>query len=239
VRTAARLRFGGAAVLLAFAGVWISHTLEMMRVFGTGALGTALGRPVHVYMIPAGLLLALLATAAGLHAVTAWRRLGAALDSAALALRGLLRPARPVGPVSLSSGRPSTGAGLLLLWLALAPLQVSLYLIQENLEYRAVGLPAPGFSVLTGAHWAAPLVHLYVAFVLATIVLIVQRRMHWRRAALASVVKLLRVLLARLERGRAARPWAPSGGLLPRRRLPHALWSRPPPSGGIALIHSA
>jgi hypothetical protein len=240
VRTRARLRFAGAAVLLAFCGVWISHTLEMVRVFGVGALGTALGRPVHVYMIPAGLVLALLATAAGVRAARAWYRLGAALDAAALAVRALLRPARGDRARSAAGpAQPSTASSLLLVWLALATLQIVVYLAQENLEYRALGLPSPGFSVLTGPHWAATLVHLYVAFLLATAALIVQRRLQSRRAALTTVVRLLRELVARLERGRCARPWAPDRSrVIRRRRLPHALWSRPPPLIGRAFIPS-
>lgn len=241
VRPASRLRFAGAAVLLAFAGVWISHTLEMVRVLGTGALGTALGRPVHVYMLPAGLVLALFAVVAGLRAARAWRRLGMALDTACLAVRAALRPRRRAPQRDLStSDRPSTGARLLVLWWALAALQLGLYVLQENLEYRALGLPAPGLSVLTGAHWAAPLIHLYVAFVLATIALILQRRLQRRQAAVATVARLLRVLVERLQRGRAARPVTPGDDRpIRRRRLPHALWCRPPPESRVALIHPA
>ncbi|HEY6377933.1 MAG TPA: hypothetical protein VI316_02015 [Candidatus Dormibacteraeota bacterium] len=241
MRPASRLRFAGAAVLLTFVGVWISHTLEMVRVLGTGAVGTALGRPVHVYMLPAGLVLGLLAVVAGLRAARAWRRLGLALDTAGLAVRAALRPGRRVphrAPVT--SDRPSTGARLLLLWWALAALQLTLYVLQENLEYRAMALPAPGLSVLTGAHWAAPLIHLYVAFVLATVALIVQRRLQRRRAAVVTVARLLRVLVERLERGGAVRLARPGDDRpIRRRRLPHALWCRPPPGRRVAVIHPA
>jgi hypothetical protein len=130
-------------------------------------------------------------------------------------------------------------SSLILVWLALAALQLVLYLVQENLEYRALGLPAPGLSVLTGAHWAATLVHLYVAFVLATGALIVQRRLQSRRAALNTIVRLVRALVALLERGRSARPWAPHRTRVTRRRrLPHVLWSRPPPLLAWAFIRS-
>ncbi len=239
MRPAARLRFAGAAVLLTFTGVWSSHALEMLRVLGTGALAPALTRPVHAYMVPVGLGLAVISVAAGVRAAWLWRRLGSMLDATAMAVRATLgtapprRTRRPSTPPSLS---PSTPSSLLLLWLPLSALQMAVYIVQENLEYRAAGLDAPGVGVLSGVHWAAPLIHLYVAFVLAASTLLVQRLVRRRAAAVSAVTRLLRVLVERAARA-SARTWSVSAAhSLARRRLAHAMWCRPPPAR-FALIH--
>jgi hypothetical protein len=56
--------------LLAVVGVWLSHTLEYVRVWGWSGLNQELTGSVHVYMVPVGLALVLLMVAAGAGAAS-------------------------------------------------------------------------------------------------------------------------------------------------------------------------
>lgn len=216
-------------VLLAFAGLWIGHTLEYLRVWGTAGLVDSMTNPVHAYMLPLAAVLAVLGVLFGLRLYRAWQALNNRLEAAAAGMRRIWR-----GHAGESSPprkeRTSPGARLLAIWLPLAAAQILLYLIQENVEAIARSQPAPGFGAITGIHWAAPFVHLYVSLLLACGVRICQILLHRRELVVEHVEGLLRVASRRVRHP------------LPQRLIPahrHAtapldglgkhLWRRPPP----------
>jgi hypothetical protein len=225
----ARLSAAG-MVVLGCAGTWVAHTVEYARVWGVRGLETATFGAAHLYMLP------LAAALAGLGALGALR-----LRAARAALRSRLLQARrsrlslwrgrPAPSPPPPAGPPSAAAGLISLWLPLAAAQLCLYLIQENVEALPAGLPAPGLGAITGVHWAAAIVHLCVALVLAAAVRVVQRRMDRVAAAVARVEALVRRLAGR-HRLRAPAPPArcrrAAGS--PLERLGGHLWRRPPPA---------
>ena len=181
-------------VLLAFIGMWIGHTLEYLRVLGSAGLLQSLVSPVHAYMLPVAGVLAVLSALFGLRLWRAWHALNDRLDRALAGLRRIWRgrtDAVPHAPVV----RASRGARLIALWLPLAAAQTILYLVQENVEALARSQPAPGLGAITGIHWAAPLVHLYVALLLACGARICQVLLRRREAVVGRVESLLRAAL--------------------------------------------
>jgi hypothetical protein len=217
-----------ASVLLAFAGLWISHTLEYLRVWGSAGLIDSWTNPVHVYMLPLAGALILLGAACGVRLVRTWQGLHDRLDHAAAGLRRIWRGQSAV--VSDVPLRSSPGTRLAAIWLPLFLAQVVLYLLQENIEAIARAQPAPGIGAITGIHWAAPIVHCYVALVLACAVRIGQILLHRRAAVVERVEALLRALVKRAGRiaagvavpaTRVASPLDETGG---------HLWRRPPPA---------
>lgn len=214
--------------LLPFLGVWLGHTAEYWRVHGTDGLGGAVAGSLHGYMFPAGIVLSLLAAAGGLRCAQAWWALGLRLrvarDAVARAWRG--RVPLPVPHPVEGRGDAATFTSLML-WLA--PLQLALYVLQENLEAWRVGAAAPGLGAISGIHRGAPLVHLAVAACLAALALLLQRALLRRRRAVLACQRLARVLLAALLRAESAprprSPWVTS----PRDRWVLQLLRRPPP----------
>ena len=104
-----------------------------------------------------------------------------------------------------------------------------LYLIQENVEAIARAQPAPGWGAMTGVHWAAPLVHLYVALLLACGVRIGQVLLRRREAVVERVESLLRAAARRVRRPAphiAVPPLQVHGAS---ERLGWHRWRRPPP----------
>ncbi len=217
---------GGA--LLALVGLWIGHTLEYLRVLGSAGLPGSLVSPVHAYMLPVAGVLVGLSALFGLRLWRAWRALSDRLDRAAAGLHRIWRgrtEAIPDVPVP----RSSRGAGLIALWLPLAAVQIVLYLIQENVEAIARAQPAPGWGAITGIHWAAPLVHLYVALLLACGVRICQILFRRHEAVVERTESLLRAVARRVRR---PVPHLTSPSLLadaPDRWLGWHVWRRPPP----------
>jgi hypothetical protein len=228
MRGHARHRWTAAGItLLPFLGVWLGHTAEYVRVHGAVGMRAELTGSVHGYMLPAGILLSVLAAAAGLRCARVWWELGlqlrAARDAVARAWRG-----RP-GPVP--AAQPLGGEGLRFgpLLLGLAPLQLVLYVLQENLEAWRAGVAAPGLGAIAGVHRAAPLVHLAVAACLAAVVLLLQHALLRRGRTVAACRRLARVLLAALARSQPApRPRSSRAGS-PRDRWGLDLLRRPPP----------
>jgi len=224
-----RLAASGGA-LLALAGVWLGHTAEYVRVEGTAGLREELVGSIHWYMAPVGALLALLAAAAAVGAWRLWSRLGVQLAAARQALarawrgEGSARDHRPPG-----HGRPPAAAELRIsrLWPLLTLVQLALYLLQENLEAAAVGLPAPGVHALTGTHWAAALVHAAVALLLSALVVGLRRALHHRSVAVRAVRALLGVLLGVVRPG-DTQPVTSVVVREPADRFGR-LWCRPPP----------
>ncbi len=214
-------------VLLAFVGLWMGHTLEYLRVLGSAGLVRSLVSPVHAYMLPVAGVLAVLSALFGLRLWRAWQRLNNRLDRAAAGLHRIWRG--QTGIAIARAPRSSPGARLAAIWLPLAAAQIVLYVIQENVEALARAQPAPGLGAITGIHWAAPIVHLYVALLLACGVRICQVLLHRREAAVERVEALLRATARRLRRVApevgtpACRPVSPLDC------FGRHLWHRPPP----------
>ncbi|MGA7987426.1 MAG: hypothetical protein WCB51_03395 [Candidatus Dormiibacterota bacterium] len=216
-------------VLLAFVGLWIGHTLEYLRVWGTAGLVDSMTNPVHAYMLPLAAVLAVLGVLFGLRVYRAWQALNNRLHAAAMGMRRIWRG--HAGDIAAArQGPTSPVAGLAAIWLPLAAAQIALYLIQENVEAIARAQPAPGLGAITGIHWAAPFVHLYVSLLLACGVRICQILLHRRTVVVERVEALLRVASRRVRH-----PLPPA--LTPAHRCAAApldglgrhLWRRPPP----------
>jgi hypothetical protein len=231
--TARKARLAAAGLfLLSFVGLWLGHTLEYARVWGTAGLREELTGSVHGYMVLVALALAVLAGASALVLWRVWSALGRRVDAARSALAGTLR-GRPVAldrTTSSAGHRPvSFGTRLAGLWLLLTVVQVGLFLVQENVEQVAAGYPAPGFGPITGTHWAAALVHATVALVLATLTTLVARAFGRRATVVSAVEALVRVLLSILRRPLAIRPRVTAWQPAPLQAHGCQLWSRPPP----------
>jgi hypothetical protein len=217
------------SVLLAFIGLWIGHTLEYLRVWGGDGLVSSMTNPVHAYMIPLAGALVLLSALFALRLWRAWQALEVRLQQAAVRLRWVWRSGvEPAGGTTQRGSSP--GARLVAIWLPLAAAQIVLYVIQENIEAIAGAKPAPGLGVITGIHWAAPLVHLYVALLLACGTRICQILLHRRAVTVERIEAFVR---AASRRCRAV--FSPVAA--PREidalsfldRLGRDLWRRPPP----------
>jgi len=217
--------------LTAFAGAWLGHFVEYVRVAGWQAGVGEMTSSVHSYFLPAGAVLMALAVGAAILAKRAWRSLGQRLRSAQIGLwrRPLTLPpgpadrtdrhARPVGPFEQ--------------WVALTLLQTGTWIIQENLESIAAGHPAPLLGVLSGVHWLAPLIQAEVALILAAAYWLTQSTFARRRSRLLVIERLV------------AQRWSARYGLLPvpgrATSVPSSpldrwgaqRWQRPPP---VALL---
>jgi len=226
-----RLRLAASGgVFLALAGVWLGHTAEYVRVAGTAGLREELLGSIHWYMAPVGLALALVAAVLAVRAWQLWAGLGRQLTAARLAISRAWRGRRQDGGQTLPIRRADVAPRLSAtrVWPLLALVQIGLYLLQENLEALAAGVPAPGMQALAGRHWAAPLVHAAVALLLTGVVVLIRRVFQHRSRAVTSTRALLRVLLAVIGRARAVRPATPPPAPRPADRFGR-LWCRPPP----------
>jgi hypothetical protein len=218
---------------VALAAEWMGHSLTWWLTGGADA-GHALSGSMHGYLQPLGVTLACAALvgawlvartldglgrrAAGLRRAlrAAWRRPDLASTS---------RPDPAAAPV-----RPEPAAELVGLAALLWVVQVSVYLIQENLEARAVGLAWPGLRVLSAHHGSALVIHAAVALAVAGLVVVLARSWARRQATVTRLGSLLAVLVAARGRsgdrhGRPAQPWTPVAPLAA------ALAPRPPPAG--------
>ncbi len=189
----------GGGLTLALLGMWLGHTAEYARVWGTRGLSTELVGSVHVYMLPLAAVIALSGVLVGARLWTTWVGLGRRLDAARARLRAALRGRRTALSSTTAAALPSLSSRLLVAWPALTLLQIALYVLQENIETAAAGLPAPGLGAITGVHALAPLVHAGVALVLLTLVAAVLRVIRRRERAVQAVEAVIR-LLARAHR---------------------------------------
>jgi hypothetical protein len=232
-------------VLLALAGTWVAHTLEYLRVWGTEGLAARLTAPLHLWMIPVGGVLLLVAAAGGVRWVRLHRALGEQVELARVALarrmRNLPAPPRPAPPrravpAGTHPGRAplafgiSFSARLITLWASLTAAIGAVYLLQENIEAAAASHSLPGLAPLTGLHAAAPLVIAAAAFALAACAVEGRRRAAAATAGVDALERLFRALDALRRTGSAppARYAHPQGGDL--ERLGAQLWRRPPPA---------
>jgi len=184
--------------LLAVVGTWLAHAIEYARVAGVRGLVDGLAGPLHTYMVPAGAVIAVLTFCVATGFVRAAgrmkqrrRELKSRLASAFRGRPGTLGAASPPAP-----SRKVTYRAILA---GFASLQLILYLLQENIEAAAAGSAAPGLGAVTGAHWAAPLVHFAVAALLALVVIAIRRVFTTRLRAIATLVAVLGVLLRQLR----------------------------------------
>ena len=239
--------------ILLFAAValgaeWLGHAGTWWLTGGVGP-GHALSGSVHAYLGPIGVVLALVAVATAVVVLQALRalaaraeRLRAAVGSAWRVPTGGSPDAAPVSDrfsTGARPGRPGRAgrAGRRVGGLAevgrlagaLLGVQLTVYLIQENLEVRAAGLGWPGLHVLSAHHGSAVAVHAAVALVAAWSAVAVLGRWVDRRATVARIAALYRALVA--PRGRRGLPAGLGTAPAPVRLWPlgDALWPRPPP----------
>jgi hypothetical protein len=179
-------------------------------------------------MLPVAGVLAALSAVFAVRLWRAWQALTHRLDAAAARLRRIWRGHAEATPVRQASAS-SPAARVVAIWLPLATVQIALYLIQENLEAIAQAQPAPGWGAITGIHWAAPFVHMYVSLLLACAIHICQVLRHRR----AVIVERLEALLSIEIRRRRVAPLEPATSVpwfaSPLRRFGRHLWRRPPP----------
>lgn len=236
MRNRARRSLAANAALLgglALVGVFLGHTAAHLRAYGLRGLQLELNSSIHRYVMPRLLVLALVAVVlaclwAGLRLVT--------LLQHARRLRGDLsaRDSRQAQVLVPGAASPTGWSAFRLLALLL-PLQVSLYVVQENLETWWDTGWWPQLAVVAGpSHSAAIPIHAAVALLLCLAVTAVQRLL----ARVERVVRQRALLLVLLY----ARPAAAGG---PRRVAPFiprlqqflgaVLWQRPPP-GAVASV---
>lgn len=221
----------GGWVALALVGLWLGHTLEYMRVWGTAGLNAELFGSIHAYMLPLAAVIALLASAVAFRLWRVWTALGRRLDEAHTLVRSVLRgrPADvPEAPPPVTT--PSFWAGIAAAWPALAVLQIVLYVFQENVEAIAYRMPAPGFGAISGIHALAPLVHAGVSLVLLVATAGALRLLRSRVSTIEAIEAVARALLRALTT-RAPRLTPPlSRDVAPPLRLfGFGLRQRPPP----------
>jgi hypothetical protein len=224
-----------AIALLSAVGVWLGHTLEYIRVWGTGGLEQEISGSVHLYMVPAGLGLTVLLAAA---AATLGRLRAGLGERAARASALLARPWHAlVPPAARSEEKPrphrSALAVFATLGTTLATVQVGLYLFQENAETALAGVPVPGLSAVSGVHWAAPLIQVGVGLALAAVATAVWVLLRRDAEAVERVERAVRRVLAVLAARRGRSVTTPLTA--PRRVYPlpellgSSIWCRPPP----------
>lgn len=215
-------------VLLALVGVFIAHTLEYLRVWGTAGVVESMTNPVHAYMLPVAGALVVLSAIFAFRLARAWKVLNERLDRAAAGVRRIWRGQTEEVPGAPAT-RSTSGTRLAAIWLPLAAAQIVLYLVQENVEAVARSQPAPGLGAISGIHWAAPFVHLYVSLLLACLVRICQILFRRREAVVERVEALLRAIVRSLRFPVVVRFRPISRQVAPLERLGRHLWRRPPP----------
>ena len=216
------------AVLLALVGLFLGHTLEYLRVWGSAGVVGSITNPVHAYMLPVAGVLVVLSALLALRLARAWQALNDRLDRASAGVRRMWRGQADAVTVE-PAPRSSPAARLTALWLPLAAAQIVLYVLQENVEALARGQAAPGWGAITGIHWAAPFVHLYVALLLACGVRICQILFRRREAIVEQAEALLRAIVRRREHPAAGTGLPATQHISPLDLLGRHLWRRPPP----------
>ncbi|MFI5287437.1 MAG: hypothetical protein ACHQ4F_14095 [Candidatus Dormibacteria bacterium] len=216
-------------VLLAVVGLFVGHTLEYLRVWGAEGVLASMTNPVHAYMLPVAGVVLLLSAIFAFRLALAWQKLNDRLDRAAASVRRIWRGRAAEAPSSSIRGS-TPGTRLVALWLPIAAAQIALYLVQENLEAVARSQPAPGLGAITAVHWAAPLIHLYVALLLACVVRICEILIRRREVVVERVEAMLRSAICRRRHTVAgAGTPVPPQCASPLDQLGRHLWRRPPP----------
>ena len=241
-----RTVLAGAVVLAVLCSTWMAHAVEYLRVHPEVGLTTAVTGPVHGYLVGVGACLTLLAALGGAALWRLWERMGRRIDALAGAARALFRgrPGR-LDVEALAGSRmrragaaPTPGASwaarLVSLWLLLTAVQLLLYIAQENIEASRVHAPMPGLGAVFGVHWVAPLIHLDVAFLVASVLVLIARRLSSRSARIDHLVALVIALFAAFEAPMSDPAPASTVARGSLRWLRGPLWRRPPPCPGPA-----
>jgi hypothetical protein len=217
-------------VLIALIGVWVTHTAEYARILGPEVVWRALPGSVHLYMLPLAGVLGLVAAQGGARLWRAWTAMGWRLERTRAGIEAAWRGRQPPHPLPAAHSLPPFGCRLVALWLPLAAVQIALYLLQENAEARWAGIPMPGLGPVTGLHWAAPLVHLAVALLLALGASALLGLFRKRAHVIVACERLLRALMvagaACIAPACPARRWTPS----PVDLFGTQILGRPPPA---------
>jgi hypothetical protein len=236
-----RTALAGGVVLAVLCATWVAHAVEYLRVHPEVGLTTAVTGPVHGYLLGAGACLTLLAALGGAALWRLWERMGRRIDALAGGARALFRGRRrglardalaasrvPRSRVAATPGA-SWAARWISLWLLLTLVQLLLYLAQENLEASRVHAPLPGLGAVLGVHWVAPLIHLDIAFLVASALVLVARRLSSRSARIDHLEALVRALLAAFDAPVSDPPPVSTAAHGSPRWLCGPLWRRPPP----------
>jgi hypothetical protein len=87
----------------------------------------------------------------------------------------------------------------------------------------------PGLGAVVGIHWVAPVIHLDIAFLVASALVLIARRLSSRSLRIDHLVALVVALLAAFD-APVSDPAPASTAAAPRRAwLRGPLWRRPPP----------
>jgi hypothetical protein len=230
-RPVRRLAMG--AAVLALLGVWVSHAAEYARTGGRVLSAPGVPGAIHPYMLPVAVVLVLAAALGAARLWHAWVALSWRLARTRAGIRAAWRGHGAATAAAEAAELPPFGCRLATLWPALASVQISLYVLQENLEARWSGLPLPGLGPVTGVHRAAPLIHLGVALLLAIGAAAVLAGFRRRAHAVAASERLLRVLQRALTGRFLSLPrdgaWTPS----PEDLFGTHILRRPPPRPSI------
>ncbi len=154
---------------MAFAAFVLAHDLAFLVAYGT-SMGAALARTGHGISW-----LVCLATAVGIAVLLillAARRL--------LTLRALATRLKR-GEVEVRSGRwQDLVRHAVMLWLVIFAVALACFVVSENLEHAAAGLPLPGLGVLMGSPGYSPAIPMLFAGV-ALLVGAIGALYRWRR----------------------------------------------------------
>jgi hypothetical protein len=217
----ARVEIGPAGILVvAMVGVWLSHNLEYLRVWGAHRFADEALSSIHLYMGPIGALLLV----GGVVGVQSSVRLARRLESRLAELAGQ-GPGRAQTVGRAGSGQVGWSFAVSTLVAIVWLLQSGLYLAQENVEAWLGHAPVPGLGALTGAHALAPLVHLAVTLALVTVVCLLRRRVTALAAAVRATAAWMRACrpVAAAVAAPQSRSWTPV------QRWGTQRWCRPPP----------
>lgn len=112
----------------------------------------------------------------------------------------------------------------------MALIQCALYLVQENLERAAHGLPVPGVGPLLAGLGAAAWIQSAVAVALATALVVAGRLLQSRVVAVQRIERLVRALWERAQRRTSSRRPKAAFIVAAQLLLGSAIWQRPPPA---------
>jgi hypothetical protein len=187
-----RARLGAGFVALALVAEWLGHAAVWFLTGGT-APARALSGPLHAYLGPLGLVIAVVAVASSW---AVWQGLDRLVELTGRFRQATERRDATDGPIDWQpSPHRLPGAGRV--GLSLALVQVVVYLCQENLEARVIGLTAPGLHVLTAHHGAPIAIHLALAFVATSVAVSVLDHWHERTDELDRAVVRYHALVGR------------------------------------------